>query len=196
MLQLPVSDEIVAVRSKKPVRLPVVLSCDEVSRIFRNMSGVTGLMTQLLYGSGLRLMEVCRLRVQDLNFANGLLMVRDGKGGKDRTTLLPTSLHGVLQQQLEKAKALFQEDLTSGNANVWLPHALARKYPGASTNWIWQYVFPAARLSSDPRTKELRRHHLDPSNIQKAVRKAVTKTSITKRVTTHTFRHYLCHPFA
>ncbi len=138
VLQLPVSEEIAAVRSKKPVRLPVVLSRDEVFAVLENMSGVSGLMAQLLYGGGLRLMEVCRLRIQDFDFANGLLMVRDGKGGRDRSTLLPAILHDALNLHFLKGKALFEEDLANGNANVWLPNALARKYPNASTSWGWQ----------------------------------------------------------
>ena len=134
-------------------------------------------------------MEVVRLRVQDLDFENGLIMVRDGKGGKDRSTLLAQSLCQTLKQQLERARKFFDDDLANGHANVWLPNALAMKYPSAGKSWNWQYLFPSSRLSQDPRSNTIRRHHLDESNIQKALRKAVAKTEITKRITTHTFRH-------
>jgi len=134
-------------------------------------------------------MEAIRLRVHDLDFSNGLLLVRDGKGSKDRSTLLPDTLIKPLQQHLQKVKSIFEEDQAAGNANVWLPHALAKKYPGAPSEWNWQYVFPAAKLSKDPRSGKTRRHHLNESNLQKAVRSAVIKTEIPKRITSHTFRH-------
>ena len=189
VLDMPVAKDLAPIRSKKPVRLPVVMSRNEVAQVLSHMSGVTGLMAQLMYGGGLRLMEVVRLRVQDFDFENGLIMVRDGKGGKDRSTLFAKSLHKLILQHLEKVKKVFEEDLASGNANVWLPYALAKKYPKAGKTWNWQYAFPSTQLSCDPRSKELRRHHMDESNVQKAVRKAVVKTGITKRITTHTFRH-------
>ncbi len=182
---IPVAEDLEPVRSKKPLRLPVVMSQNEVNQVLSHMSGVTGLMARLMYGGGLRLMEVVRLRVQDFDFENGLIMVRDGKGGKDRATLLAKSLHEPLKLQLEKAKKLFDEDLASGHANVWLPNALAKKYPKAGKTWNWQYVFPSSRLSQDPRSNVVRRHHMDESNMQKAV----AKTGFTKRITTHTFRH-------
>lgn len=134
-------------------------------------------------------MEVVRLRVQDLDFENDLCMVRDGKGGKDRATLLAKILHEPLKLQMEKARKLFDEDLACDNANVWLPNALAKKYPNAGKTWNWQYIFPSSRLSHDPRSSIVRRHHVDESNMQKSVRKAVARTAITKRITTHTFRH-------
>lgn len=189
VLDIPVTETIEAVRSKKPVRLPVVMSRDEVEAVLNHMFGETGLMGRLMYGAGLRLMEVIRLRVQDIDFGNRLLMVRDGKGGKDRSTLLPASLEQPVRVHLEKVRKIFDEDLASNNANVWLPTALAKKYPKAGNTWSWQYVFPAIRLSKDPRSGLIRRHHKDESCMQKAVRKAVIKTGITKRVTTHTFRH-------
>ncbi|MEN8180838.1 MAG: integron integrase, partial [Pseudomonadota bacterium] len=189
VLDMPVAKDLAPIRSKKPVRLPVVMSRNEVEQVLSHMSGVTGLMAQLMYGGGLRLMEVLRLRIQDFDFENGLIMVRDGKGGKDRTTLLARSLHELILQHLEKVKKVFEDDLVSGNANVWLPYALAKKYPKAGKTWNWQYAFPSTQLSCDPRSNEVRRHHMDESNVQKAVRKAVGKTGITKRITTHTFRH-------
>jgi len=165
------------------------MSRQEVSLVLAEMSGVTALMAGLMYGGGLRLMEVVRLRVQDLDFANGLLIVRDGKGSKDRTTLFAEGLPDPFKLHLEKVKAIFNEDVSNGNANVWLPNALARKYPKAGATWHWQYAFPAQNLSRDPRGGVLRRHHMDESNLQKAIRKAVRKTSISKRITSHVFRH-------
>ncbi len=189
VLDLPVAEDLAPVRSKKPVRLPVVMSCEEVTEVISQMNGTTGMMAKLMYGGGLRLMEAIRLRVQDLDFSNGLLLVRDGKGSKDRSTLLPETLIKPLQQHLEKVKSVYEEDQAAGNANVWLPHALAKKYPGAPSQWNWQYVFPAAKLSKDPRSGKIRRHHLNESSLQKAVRSAVIKTEIPKRITSHTFRH-------
>ena len=130
-----------------------------------------------------------RLRVHDLDFANSMILVRDGKGGRDRSTLLPTSLVKSLKAQLAKVEATFKKDLAGGNANVWLPNALARKYPNAPRSWEWQYVFPAQNLSTDPRGGKTRRHHMNESNLQKAVKKARTEAGINKRVTSHTFRH-------
>lgn len=189
VLGMPVAEDIAAVRSKKPVRLPVVMSRAEVALVLNEMSGLTSLMARLMYGGGLRLMEVVRLRVQDIDFDHQLLLVRDGKGGKDRSTLLPTSLEQPLREHLKKIQKVFDDDLLNGNANVYLPNRLALKYPNAGKTWGWQYAFPALRLSKDPRSGKIRRHHKDESSMQKAVRKAVAKTAITKRITTHTFRH-------
>ncbi len=165
------------------------MSTEEVSVVIALMSGKTTLMAGLMYGSGLRLMEVLRLRVQDLDFANTMILVRDGKGGRDRSTLLPTSLVGNLKTHLVKVRGVYEEDFENGHANVWLPHALAKKYPKAPSSWDWQYVFPAQNLSTDPRGGQIRRHHLNESNLQKAVRKAKDKSGISKRITCHTFRH-------
>ncbi len=189
VLNLPVADNISAARSKKPVRLPVVLSQDEVLLLFKHMQGTRYLMARLMYGGGLRVLEVSRLRVQDIDFANGYLFIRDGKGGKDRTTLLPQSVVPDLKSQLKQTKGLFEKDLASGDANVFLPGALAKKYPNASSCWEWQYVFPSNKLSVDPRGGEVRRHHLSESGLQKAVRFAKIKADINKRVTSHTLRH-------
>lgn len=189
VLDLPVADDIEATRSRKPVRLPVVMSRGEVEQVLGAMSGVTALMARLMYGAGLRLMEVVRLRVQDLDFANRLIVIRDGKGGKDRATLLAESLVQPLMTHLDGTRPLFDEDVSNGTANVWLPGNLARKFPHAGKSWEWQYAFPSKSLSTDPRSGAVRRHHVNESNLSKAVRSAVRKVGITKRVTSHTFRH-------
>lgn len=189
VLDLPFADNISAVRSKKPVRLPVVLSRIEVSRLLQAMGGDTALMARMMYGGGLRLMELLRLRVQDVDFDNGYLTVRAGKGDKDRTTLLPQSVRDALKTHLQAVKALYEKDLQEGRANVWLPGALAKKYPNAPKSWEWQYVFPSKSLSKDPESGDIRRHHVNESGLQKAIRSAARKTGINKRVTSHTLRH-------
>ncbi len=189
VLNLPFADEIAPIRSKKPVRLPVVLSQNEVSRLLANMSDESRLMASMMYGGGLRLMELLRLRVQDIDFDNGYLTVRSGKGDKDRTTLLPTSIQGQLQAHLKHVRKTFEQDVCDGHANVWLPGALAKKYPSAAKSWEWQYVFPSKVLSKDPQTGEVRRHHVNESGLQKAIRGARQKAGINKRVTSHTLRH-------
>lgn len=189
VLDLPFADDISAIRSKKPVRLPVVLSRDEVARLLCSMRGETALMARIMYGGGLRLNELLRLRVQDIDFSNGYLTIRAGKGDKDRTTLLPLSIRDELKAHLQSVREVFEKDLQEGNANVWLPGALAKKYPKAPQSWEWQYVFPSKSLSRDPETGEIRRHHVNQSNLQKAVRRAKEKAGINKRVTTHTLRH-------
>lgn len=189
VLNLPVTENISAARSKKAVRLPVVLGQGEVVKLLSYMSGTRGLMARLMYGGGLRVLEVSRLRVQDVDFTNKNLLVRDGKGGQDRITLLAPSVMPDLREQLERAKTLFEDDLAKGDANVYLPGALSKKYPKATSSWEWQYVFPSNKLSVDPRDGEVRRHHLNESGIQKAIRSAKSKAGIDKRVTSHTFRH-------
>jgi integron integrase len=176
-------------RPQRPKRLPVVLTRDEVRRILAQMSGDTGLMAQLLYGAGLRLMDCLRLRVKDIDFGYNQIVVRDGKGNKDRVTLLPASVREALKQQLEKAKAIHEQDLADGFGDVYLPDALDRKYPNAGRQWAWQYVFPAARRSLDPRTGKERRHHVDEMMLQRAVKQAVSKAGIHKPASCHTFRH-------
>jgi len=171
------------------VRLPVVLSREEVGQLLREMKGETRLMAQIMYGGGLRLIELLRLRVQDIDFGNGYLTIHAGKGDKDRTTLLPVSLCDELNAHLQGVRELFAKDLKEGNANVWLPGALAKKYPKASQSWEWQYVFPSKALSRDPESGEVRRHHVNQSNLQKAVKRAKERAGISKRVTTHTLRH-------
>jgi integron integrase len=180
-------------RAKKPVRLPVVLTPDEVHRLFKHLHGTPLLMAGLLYGSGLRLMECVRLRVKDLDFGYAQVVVRDGKGAKDRVTMLPVSLAARLERHLQKVKAQFEEDLESDHGGVYLPYALDRKYPNAEREWGWQWVFPSSRLSRDPRvplgTGPQRRHHVEESSLQLAVKKAVRSAAIEKPATCHTLRH-------
>ncbi len=178
-----------AVRAKIPKRIPTVLTREEVHQVLDAISGTHRLMAKLLYGSGLRVMECVRLRVKDVDFARYQITVRDGKGMKDRVTMLPASLVDPLQEHLQHVKQIHQNDLVKGYGSVYLPDALERKYPNANREWIWQYVFPATSLSKDPRTGIMRRHHIDASGLQKAVRKAAKLTGIPKRVTCHTFRH-------
>lgn len=189
VLLIDLPDDISAVRSKKPVRLPVVMSKEETQHLLSLMHGETLLMARLMYGGGLRLIELLRLRVQDIDFSNGYLMIRAGKGNKDRTTLLAHSVIDDLTEHLKKVRMLFDQDVKNGHANVWLPGALAKKYPKAPASWEWQYVFPSKSLSSDPKTGEIRRHHVNQSNLQKSVKKAKEMAKINKKVTTHTFRH-------
>jgi integron integrase len=146
-------------------------------------------MAQLLYGSGLRLMECVRLRVKDIDFAHRAIIVRDGKGEQDRVTVLPDSLIAPLQEHLQRVKRLHDEDLARGNGAVYLPYALERKYPNANREWGWQYAFPSDRLSTDPRSGATRRHHIDESTLQKAVHQAAQRAKISKPVGCHTFRH-------
>src|SRR5207253_368961 len=166
-------------RAKKPVRLPVVLTRDEVRKIFAHLHGTTRLMAGLLYGSGLRLMECVRLRVKEVDFAYARITVRDAKGGKDRVTMLPVNLASILERHLQKVKAQYGQDLEDGFGGVYLPGVLARKFPNAPREWPWQYVFPSSRVSFDPRAAGKdgepirRRHHIDESALQLAVKKAV-----------------------
>lgn len=176
-------------RAKKPERLPTVLSKDEISRVLENMSGTHALMAKLLYGCGLRLMECIRLRVKDIDFGRNQVIVRAGKGMKDRVTMLPEQLKVLLARHLRHVKVIHEEDLRNGSADVYLPFALERKYPDASKQWGWQYVFPAERISEDPRSGKLRRHHVDETVLQKAVRSAARAAGISKPVSPHTFRH-------
>ena len=177
------------VRAKRPVRLPTVLSRQEVRRLELNLSGTYALMASLLYGSGLRLMECVRLRIKDLDFDHHQIVVRDGKGQKDRITVMPERSRGPLGAHLEKVRALFDSDLQAGIAGVYIWPALVRKYPGSPREWIWQYVFPSAILSKDPRSNVIRRHHAHESGLQRAVKAAASEAGITKRVSPHTLRH-------
>lgn len=189
VLGQPLGDNINGVRARKPRKLPVVLSKQEIRCLLRNVDGNYWLPACLLYGSGLRLMECMRLRVQDLEFAHRAILVRDGKGGKDRVVTLPLELIQPLKQHLAGVQVLHNKDLQDGYGAVWLPHALARKYPNAAREWGWQYVFPASRRSTDPRSGKTRRHHLDESCLQKAVKSAVRKAGIHKPASCHTLRH-------
>jgi integron integrase len=177
------------VRAKQPQRLPNVLTRTEVRAVLVRMSGIYGLMANLLYGTGMRLMECVRLRVKDLDFDRGEIVVRDGKGAKDRVTMLPESLRASLQAHLQQRRALFDDDARLGKASVYLPDALEREYPDASTEWDWQYVFPAGSFSVDPRSGIERRHHIDEKLLQRAMKKAVQASGITKLATPHTLRH-------
>lgn len=176
-------------RAKRPRRVPSVLTREEVRRILTHLSGTYHLMTSLLYGTGLRLMECVRLRVKDVDFAYQQITVRDGKGEKDRRTMLPTTLIEPLGRQLERARLLHEEDLQRGYGSVYLPYALERKYPNAAREWGWQWVFPAGKLSVDPRSGQTRRHHISEDILQAAVKKAVKHAGITKRASCHTLRH-------
>lgn len=178
-----------AIRAQKPKRLPTVLTRVEVQRVLAQMTGIHLLMARLLYGSGLRLMECLRLRVKDVDFELHQITVRDGKGAQDRVTMLPESVIPALRDQLTHGRALHEQDLANGYGCVFLPDALERKYPNACKEWGWQYVFPSERISRDPRGEMLRRHHLDESGLQKAVRAAAKAAGIAKTVGPHTFRH-------
>lgn len=177
------------VRAKKPKHLPVVLTRDEVSRVLVQMSGVKWMVATLLYGSGLRLLEALRLRVKDVEFALGEVVVRDGKGQKDRVTMLPRTLVVPLREHLELVEALHQQDLAEGFGRANLPFALARKYPNAAADWAWQFVFPSGNRSVDPRSKGIFRHHVHEKTIQRAIREAVRSAGVIKPATPHTLRH-------
>ncbi|QFY91140.1 integron integrase [Magnetovirga frankeli] len=176
-------------RAKRPPRLPVVLSRDEVRALLAELSGVYGLMARLMYGTGMRLMECVRLRVGDVDFGNGRIVVRDGKGGKDRVVPLPERLVEDLKRHLQDVRGLHEGDLAVGAGTVYLPDALARKYPNAPQEWIWQYVFPSSRLSTDPKLGKLRRHHLHESGLQRVIKAAAMQAGIAKRVNSHALRH-------
>ena len=176
------------VRAKRGERLPTVLSPDEVRRLLAQMSGTTRLMAEVIFGGGLRVMECCRLRVQDVDFDNELLRVR-GKGDKDRTTLLPQSVRDGLRAHLARVRTLYDQDRGASVAGVHLPDALDRKYPNAGVEWAWYWVFPSKTLSVDPRTNVVRRHHVSDVAIQKAVKDAVQKADIAKHASVHTLRH-------
>lgn len=189
VLDQPLGDLGDFARAKRPKRLPVVLSQPEARRLIESLSGTARLMTGLLYGSGMRMMECLRLRVADIDFDYDQILVRNGKGEKDRVVPLPKRLVAPLREHLAKVKELYQQDLEKGWVDVYLPYALARKYPNAPREWIWQYVFPSASLSVDPRTGKVRRHHFHESGLQKLLKKAAGEAGITKKISTHTMRH-------
>ncbi len=176
-------------RAKRPKRLPLVLTRVEVASVLGHLNGGNWLMASLLYGAGLRLMECIRLRVKDVDFVRREITVRQGKGGKDRRTMLPAMSVQALQDQLAGAKRIHARDLDAGFGEVWLPDALARKYPGAAREWAWQYVFPAAKRSVDPRSGVVRRHHVSEKVLQRAVKQAVRQAGIDKPASCHTLRH-------
>lgn len=176
-------------RAQNRDRIPLVLSREEVRAVLSHLQGTPRVMADLLYGSGLRLMECVRLRVKDIDIPRRQLIVREGKGGDDRATLLPQAVIAPLQRQLEYAKALHQQDLRDGYGEVYLPLALERKYPHAETEWGWQYVFPSKQRSVDPRSGKVRRHHLDEKVLQRAMKEAVRAAGLTKPASCHTLRH-------
>jgi integron integrase len=189
VLHQALEDRINAVRAAKKVNVPVVMTRDEVATVLSLMEGTPQLVAKLLYGSGLRIMEAVRLRVKDIDFAMKQLTVRSGKGDKDRFTTFPATLIPFLQNHLARVKTLHQQDLAQGHGAVYLPQALARKYRQAATEWGWQYVFPARTVAVDPRSGVTRRHHVDPSVVNKAIKVAVRRAGLTKAISAHTFRH-------
>ncbi len=189
VLQLDLPVPLHALRAKRSEHLPTVLSKDEVARVLSGMQGLHQLMVKLLYGCGLRLMECFHLRVKDIDFEQSQIIVREGKGEKDRATMLPASLIQPLKNQITFVKNQHERDLAQGYGSVELPFALARKYPTADKEVGWQYLFPSERLSTDPRSGIVRRHHLDPSGLQRAVKAAAKLARIDKPVSPHTFRH-------
>ena len=189
VLSREIGDLGAVIRARKPKRLPVVMTRDEVKAVLAQLTGDKWLMASLMYGAGVRLMECLRLRVQDIDFARDDITVRDGKGAKDRITMLPQLLKKPLREHLRKVKAIHERDLAEGWGRVRMPDALDRKYPNAPVDWRWQWVFPQENRWKNPKTGEQGRHHTDESLVQKAVKHAVTKAGLTKRATCHTFRH-------
>lgn len=186
-IQLPWLDNVT--QAKAPKKLPVVLTVAEVQAVLSRLSGSHLLIASLLYGGGMRLMEAVRLRVQDVEFARHEIIVREGKGFKDRVTMLPEAVVVQLKAHLVKVKALHEEDLAQGYGEVYLPFALDKKYPNAGREWGWQYIFPSKNLSVDPRSGKTRRHHLDEKGVQRAMKQAVRDAGLVKPATPHTLRH-------
>ena len=189
VLGIELADSINASRAKKPQRVPMVMTHAEAMQVIGLLKGTYRTMAWILYGSGLRLMECVRLRVQDIDFGMNHLVVRNGKGMKDRVTVLPEKVTPALHNQIQFTEALHRQDLDQGYGHVYLPYALERKYPGAGGELAWQYVFPASHLSVDPRSGRTMRHHIDESSLQKAVKQAAQRAQIHKPVGCHTFRH-------
>jgi integron integrase len=188
-LKKPFGEMETFVRAKRPQRLPEVMSRGEVQALFDQMEGISALMAGLMYGAGLRLMECVRLRVKDVDFLRHQIIVRDGKGQKDRVTMLPERFVVELQEHLARVKVIYEEDRARGIPGVYIWPALARKYPKATSAWIWQYLFPAKSLSVDPRSGTVRRHHIHENLVQKAVKEAAMRAGINKKVSCHTLRH-------
>jgi len=189
VLKQPLDKDINAVRASRKINIPVVMAREEVARIIALMEGVPQLVVKLLYGSGLRILEALRLRVQDIDYEFKQVTVRSGKGAKDRVTPFPSSAIPLFQNHLSRVRVIHEQDLNQGYGEVYMPYALARKYPNAAKEWNWQYVFPARNLSTDPRSGKVRRHHVDPSVVNKAIKMTVRKGELTKRISAHTFRH-------
>ena len=189
VLDIELGDGIAPTRSKRRMNLPTVLTQEEVSKLLGNMNGKHALMAKLLYGCGLRPMECVRLRVKDVDFGQGRIFIRNSKGGKDRTVILPDSIQQELQEQIDYVIALHNEDIREGFGEVYIPAALSRKYPNASKETGWQYAFPSKKLSKDPRSGKTMRHHVMESGLQKAVKQALNQAKIYKKAGCHTFRH-------
>lgn len=189
VLELDAFEQIDAMRAKRPTRLPTVLTHDEAMTLIDAITGVYKIIVKLIYGSGLRGIECLRLRVKDIDFPRHQILVRDGKGQKDRVTMLPDGLASDLSAHLAYVQCLHQNDLRIGLGSVYLPFALAEKYPNAATSWNWQYVFPSDSVSVDPRSAVTRRHHIHLTSVNKAIRKAVALAHVTKPISTHVFRH-------
>ena len=189
VLNSPIDFPLSSVRARRPKRMPTVLSKKEIQRLLPCVEGMYNVMAKLLYGSGLRVSECVRLRVKDVDFDQRHLAVRDGKGHKDRITLLPESVIPGLKDHLQRTHLIHKRDLRQGYGSVHLPYALTRKYPEAPHQWLWQFIFPSPKLSTDPRSGLTRRHHISASALQKAVRQAAKLANIEKRVTCHTLRH-------
>lgn len=189
VLHTPLGDLREPVRAKRPARLPVVLSREETARILLNLDGTHLLIAQIMYGAGLRLMEVLRLRVKDIHFDRGQILVREGKGKRDRVTMLPRVVVEPLRKQLKELRVLHREDTARGLDGVYLPKALERKYPRAGGEWGWQWLFPSPRVSEDPRSGRLRRHHREQRSFQRALRAAVEKAGVERPVSSHALRH-------
>lgn len=189
VLKTPLGGKINAVRAKKKINIPVVLTRDEVRQIIHLLQGSAQLIVKLLYGSGLRITEAVRLRVKDIDYQMKHITVRSGKGAKDRVTTFPESVIPLLENHLAKVKILHEQDLTHGYGEVFLPYSLGRKFPNAGMEWRWQYIFPSRRLSTDPRSGKVRRHHVDPSVVNKAIKAAARTLGLRKQISAHTFRH-------
>jgi integron integrase len=189
VLETDLGDGLNAVRAKRSERIPVVMSHEEAMKVINSLGGTPQLMAKLLYGCGLRLMECVRLRIKDIDFAMSCITVHDGKGKKDRVVMLPEKVRPFLREQILQVESIHSHDVSSGFGEVHLPFALAKKYPNSSKLLGWQYVFPAANTSRDPRSGKIMRHHLSPSTLQRAVKKAVRLAGIHKHVGCHTFRH-------
>lgn len=177
-------------RAKKPKKIPVVMSKNEVERVLSHMTGTHRLMAQVIYGSGVRLSECLRLRVKDINFDMDQLIIIDAKGNKDRVTILPELIKPLLRDHLKKVKVIHEMDLKNDLGETYLPFALERKYKNAAKEWYWQYAFPSSRISQDPRSGKNRRHHAYGNSLQKSIKSAAKKAGIKKMIGTHTFRHY------
>ena len=189
VLKIPLDKEINAVRAKRRITIPVVMTREEVRQVITVMEGVSQLIVKILYGSGLRVMEAVRIRVQDIDYQMKHINVRSGKGAKDRITTFSETIIPLLDNHFAKVKTLHEQDLALGYGAVYLPYALSRKYPNAAREFNWQYIFPSRNLSQDPRSGKTRRHHIDPSLINKAIKTAVKKVGIKKSISAHTFRH-------